>query len=450
MQKHIRTETFRMDMTLVGANKNARIKTEGKNRYYSNFYDHNLLTVHSYSKIIYHEIYPGIDWVIYTKNNQIKYDFLVGPGADPSLIKMEFNHHKSLKLNEDGSFTVENKLGSITEKAPVSFQEGKPIQTKFILDRNTISFRLGNYSKNSALVIDPTLLWAAYYGGLSTDYAWYCSTDASGNVYLAGETNSSSSIASGGHQNTYGNFSDAFLVKFNSSGVRQWATYYGGAGSEAAYCCSNDATGNVYLTGYTTSTASIASGGHQNLHTGNNEAFLVKFNSSGVRQWGTYYGGTSSDVGYCTSTDPSGNTYLAGYTQSTLGIASGGHQNVSGGGTAEAFLVKFNSSGVRQWGTYYGGAASEFGWACANDGLNNIYLVGQCTSTTNIASGGHQNSLGGSDDAFLAKFNSSGVRQWATYYGGTGDDLGRHVITDASNNVYISGRTESTASIASV
>ena len=88
---------------------------------------------------------------------------------------------------------------------------------------------------------------------------------------------------------------------------------------------------------------------------GSSDAFLVKFNSSGVRQWGTYYGGTGYDYSFSCATDASGNIYLSGYTRSTSGIATtGAHQTTLGRGY-DAFLVKFNSSGVRQWGTYYGG-----------------------------------------------------------------------------------------------
>ncbi len=173
--------------------------------------------------------------------------------------------------------------------------------------------------------------------------------------FLAG-----SDIASGGHDNTFGGGAgsiDAFLVKFNANGVRQWATFYGGVGNERGYSTATDGTGNVYLTGYTVSTTDIATpGSHDTSFGGMVDAFLVKFNASGVRQWGTYYGGTGDETGYCAVVDCSGNVYLAGETTSTTNIATtGSHDNSFGGGTYDAFLVKFNINGVRQWATYYGG-----------------------------------------------------------------------------------------------
>src|SRR6218665_1317285 len=121
LQAQIRTETFRMDMRLMGANADPEISTEGHSGDYINYYNLNALNVRSYTRVIYHEVYPGIDWVIYTKNGQVKYDFVLRPGADPSLIRMQFEHQEDLTLNKDGSFTLKNSLGSIGEQKPMSY-----------------------------------------------------------------------------------------------------------------------------------------------------------------------------------------------------------------------------------------------------------------------------------------------------------------------------------------
>ena len=299
------------------------------------------------------------------------------------------------------------------------------------------------------------LSWGTYYTG--TGQVWpngedrgnSCITDASGNVYMVGYTSSTSDIATAGaHQSVHaggpisfgaGSY-DAYLVKFNSSGVRQWATYYGGEGNDMGMSCAIDALGNVYMIGSTSSTSGIATtGAHE---TTANDGFLVKFNSNGVRQWGTYCEG----MGNACSADASGNVYITGLTTSTSGIATAGaHQTVMSG-SGDAFLVKFNSSGVKQWGTYFGGSytlgsAMEKGLSCAIDNSGNIYMVGQTPSTTGIASAGaHQTIYGGSAcDAFLVKFNSSGIMQWSTYFGGAGPDIGYSCATDAFGNVYMAG-----------
>ena len=298
--------------------------------------------------------------------------------------------------------------------------------------------------------------WGTYYTGTGQvwpngeDRGQACITDAAGNVYMVGTTNSNSDIATvGAHQticaggDTIGGFSgtDAFLVKFNSSGVRQWATYYGGSEWDYGISCAIDASGNVYMIGSTSSTSGIATAGAH--ETTVNDGFLVKFNSSGVRQWGTYFEGN----GNACATDASGNVYIVGLTNSTSGIATAGaHQTVMSG-SGDAFLVKFNSSGVRQWGTYFGGpfnggSANETGISCATDASGNIYMVGKTPSTSGIATVGAHQTAGGTQffDAFLVKFNSTGVIQWGTYYDGLGDTQPNSCATDASGNVYMAGQ----------
>jgi hypothetical protein len=302
--------------------------------------------------------------------------------------------------------------------------------------------------------------WATYYGGSENDKGISCAIDASGNVYMLGSTSSTSGIATPGtHQSAYGGINESFLAKFNSSGVLQWGTYCAGIGN----ACTTDASGNVYIVGSTTLTTGIATAGaHQTVLMGGGDAFLVKFNSSGEKQWGTYYGGSyvpgasNFEEALSCATDALGNIYMVGRTQNTPGFTSAGaHQTIYGGGSFDAFLVKFNSSGVHQWGTYYGGGATETGYSCATDASGNVYMVGDVQQAGSALFGGiattgsHQSAYGGGyNDAFLVKFDSNGIRQWGTYYGGTGIDNAFSCATDASGNVYMSGDTQSSSGIA--
>lgn len=297
--------------------------------------------------------------------------------------------------------------------------------------------------------------WATYYGGSQDDMGISCAFDASGNVYMIGSTSSTSGIATAGaHETT---INDGFLVKFNSNGVRQWGTYFEGNGN----ACTTDASGNIYIVGLTNSTSGIATAGaHQTVMSGSGDAFLVKFNSSGVKQWGTYFGGASSgasgmEKGLSCATDALGNVYMTGHTPSTSGIATAGaHQTIYGGSSTDAFLVKFNSSGVIQWGTYYGGEGVDIGYSCATDASGNVYMAGDAQQQNLPASGistigAHQSAYGGGySDGFLVKFDSNGLRQWGTYYGGSLLDVSFSCATDASGNVYMSGETQSPNGIA--
>ncbi len=294
--------------------------------------------------------------------------------------------------------------------------------------------------------------WGTYYGGSDYDDGLGITCDANSNVYVTGSTNSTTAIAtSGSHQTVRGGSSDCFLVKFNSGGVRQWGTYYGGSGVDYAYGITCDANLNVYVTGSTNSTTAIAtSGSHQaGLGGGYMDCFLVKFNSSGIRQWGTYYGGSGDDTGYNITCDANLNVYVTGQTNSTTAIATNGSHQTVLGGNYDCFLVKFNSGGVRQWGTYYGGSDRDAGLGITCDANSNVYVTGVSASTTGMAtSGSQQTVLGGNDDCFVVKFNSAGVRQWGTYYGGSDFDGGSEITCDANSNVYVTGTTSSTTAIA--
>ncbi len=442
LSHQVRLETYRMDVYLEGANPSPRIESVGRSEDYLNYYNHDALDVHHYEKVVFKEVYPHIDWVVYIQGDGMKYDFVVRPGGNPADIRLRFQDQEELYLNQAGELVFGNRMGRFTEQRPVSFQGSHEIATAFVLEGDRLTFRVDGYDKTRELVIDPYQIWGTYYGGSLNDYAVSCKTDASGNVFLAGSTESNSAIsAAGGYQISIGGSADAFLVKFNSAGVRQWGTYYGGPGYEGNGYCAINGQGIIFLSGYTYSAGNIAFSGHQNSLNGDADGFLVKFDAAGFRIWSTYYGGTLADYAYTCSTDGLGNAYLAGYTRSTSNIAQGGHQNTLVGTADDAFLVKFNGSGQRQWGTYYGGSSYDYGYFCKPDAQGDVYLYGSATSSDNIAFGGFQNSLIGIRDGFLVKFNASGVRTWATYVRGNSDyfDAGGMDI-DAQNNIYVVGR----------
>jgi len=456
--------TYRVDAEWINAN--AVYKTvigkalDGYNNYYNIPNNENpILFSEQYETVTLKNVWDGIDLHYYSSNGLLETDYLVSPGADYRNIQIQFKGAE-LSIDNIGNLILKTPFGEIHEGSLKVYQNNVMIEALWKISKdNIVYFEIPNYNPNLALRIDPvTRIWGTYYGGVNDEGGRSCAVDTFGNIYLAGNTNSDATIASGGHQNIYGAdaFGDAYLVKFNSSGVRMWGTYYGGEGEEWGRYCSIDASGNVYLAGKTNSYNSIVADGHQNTFGGgNSDAFLTKFNSLGVRLWGTYYGGEGDEYGYSCPVDNEGNVYLAGWTTTitdSLAIASGGHQNTSGG-TSDAFLAKFNSFGVRLWGTFYGGLGSDKGWPSSVDSSGNVYLGGNTRSNSNdpiIASNGHQDLFGGGgSDAFLIKFNSSGVRQWGTYYGGEGDEYGLSCSIDISGNVYLAGETTSTSAIAS-
>lgn len=267
--------------------------------------------------------------------------------------------------------------------------------------------------------------WGTYFGSTGNEDGASCTADAAGNIYVTGSLNLAASVTAmttaGAHQTTYGGLSDAYLAKFNTSGVRQWCTAYGGPWDEKSYSCDLDAGGNIYIAGNsyglinTTLGIIATAGAHQTTALGGaHDAFLVKFNSLGVRQWGTLYGANGDDNCTGVKVDASGYIYLIGYTDSNVSIATiGGYQTTGGGTTEDGFLIQFNGFGTRQWGTYYGGTGVlDYAYDCSFDATGNVFLCGvtAAPTTTLIASAGsHQSTFGGGTyDGYLAKFSLCG------------------------------------------
>jgi len=303
--------------------------------------------------------------------------------------------------------------------------------------------------------------WATYFGGKDEEIGYDVAIDPSNFIYVAGVTKSNSNISTkGAHQTSPGatNSRDAFLAKFDDKGTLKWATYYGGSDEDIAQtvACTKDLVVMAGTTKSTNGTSIASSGAHQSSHGGSsgyNDAFIVQFDTSGARNWGTYYGGDEEDAATCVALDGSGNAYLGGYTESDNGkIATTGAHQTGLGNRYDAFLVEFNKSGVRQWGTYYGGSKDDLahGIDVKSNG-SEIYLTGETASTKDIATtGAHQASKGsGSDpDAFVVRFNGAGVRQWASYYGGSGEDIAYDLVYDRNENIVLTGRTRSPNNIA--
>jgi len=447
--------TSRIDLMLVGSSPSTQITASDQQSYYENFYttgDANIgiTNVHTFKTVTYKNIYPNIDMVLSTREPGLEYSFLVHPGGNLKNIKLKWNGTNKEEFLKEGSIRYSNSQGTLKESAPESFVEGKLVKSSFTKIGKSHSFKIGDYDRKKDLLIDPTLIWASYFGGSGDEYGIELNIDASQNVYITGSTSSTNNIATtGAYQTSFTGAQDAYLAKFNSSGNLLWSTYYGGNNEKGCNVKTDDSL-NVYLTGQTASKIGIATSGasQTSFGGGNFDAFLAKFSSAGIIRWATYYGGDSDDVGKGITLDVSGNIFISGVTSST-GIATTGAFQTSYGGNGDAFLAKFSNSGKLVWATYYGGSGADEGDGISSDLLGNIYLSGLTGSNSGLTTNGaYQVSLIGSEDAFLAKFNNTGNISWATYFGGGKEIDIASVCADATGNVYITSATSSTNNIA--
>ncbi|MCC5918843.1 MAG: SBBP repeat-containing protein [Cryomorphaceae bacterium] len=443
----------KVDVRWVNANANCEIEKGKPLPGYNNYYNtpeeaRPALFVKKYESVRFKNIWNDIDVLFYNNNGNLESDFLLQRAEDYRQIRFEVSGAE-LSLDAEGNLIMKTPIGEIREGALKVFQGEQQIEANWVLEGNTVGFEVFGYAEGLPLRIDPpVILWGTYYGGNGIDIGHSCTSDNDGNIYLAGNSGSQTLIAMNGHQNSHGGGStDAYLVKFDPNGNRLWSTYYGGSLSDNGLTCFPDTDGNIFLGGNTASLTNIStSGAHQtNYGGGTRDGFLVKFDSTGVRLWGTYYGGAGNDFINSGTIDVFGHVFITGYSNSPSNIATiGAHQSTIGGGN-DAFLVMFSASGTRLWGSYIGGSNTDRGRSCKTDIAGNIYITGHTSSQNNIAtSGAYQSNLyGGSRDAFLVKFSPTGSRIWGTYFGGEGGETGYSCAVDFQGNVYLTGSASS-------
>jgi hypothetical protein len=258
---------------------------------------------HRYESITYQNIYPNIDWKLYyTPSGALEYDFVIHPGGNINDIQLSYEGADSLRLTPDGSLVIYTPQGSIKEHAPIAHDDrGNKVATHFVLQHNTITFATAPY--NGTLTIDPIIEWATYFGGPVHDRSAAITHDNSGNIYTIGNTNSTTNIATtGAYQQVFGggnnaSGSDGIIAKWSDIGTLQWCSYYGGTNIDILYDVVIDNSGNINVVGKTNSTAGIATtNAHQDTLNGIQfDLFLLQFDSTGSRNWCTYFGGTSID-----------------------------------------------------------------------------------------------------------------------------------------------------------
>jgi len=340
-------------MKPIGANKGVRLfakdKLPGKVNYLIGNDPKKWQTdIPIYKEIVYKGLYKGIDLKIYGSNNQMEYDFLVSPGADPGDIRMAFDGIDGLCVDERGDLIIKTSLSDLRHLNPLIYQDidGRRhiVEGSFRVAKNTVSFDIKDYDKNQPLVIDPlTLSYSTYLGGSSDDETWGIAVDTSGNAYVTGitySTNFDIQTPLDGYETLHG-VTDAFVTKLEPSGNKlSYSTYLGGSGWDEASGIAVDTSGNAYVTGYTESTDFPTQNPFQGTSGGNSDAFVTKLEPNGdTLSYSTYLGGSDDDAVWGIAVDTSGNAYVTGDTSSTDFPTQSAFQGTSGGG-ADVFIAK--------------------------------------------------------------------------------------------------------------
>jgi gliding motility-associated-like protein len=425
------------------------------------------IEVSQYEKVVYRNLYPNIDLIFSILNDnqgkeapQIKYDFILHPGADPGMIRFIYKGADNIVVNSDNELVITTSLASIRERIPVSYMiKGSAreiIQVDYVFSNGVLSYKIPSKPIKNQVVIDPTvqILWGTYFGGNGAESPSVGITvDNNNNIIFSGYTTSNNIATSGSFQTTYAGAKDGFISKFNSSGTRLWTSYFGDSGEDRIYNTKTDNQNNIIAAGWTNSSSGITtSGSYQpTFGGGSRDAFIVKFDQNGNRLWATYYGGNSFDEIFGLYIDANNNLYCSGWTSSTNVMAStGAAQSSYGGGSYDAFIAKFNSNGNRIWGTFLGGSGHDQSYSVELNSYGHVIVQGRTSSTTNIAtSGAFQSTYGGGTfDNFIASYTNSGTMNWCSYYGGSGEDISRGMTINFHDDIFIVGHTTSSNNIA--
>jgi hypothetical protein len=485
--------TVKLDF--IGARKNVRPVGEAPTptliSYFKGPKDQWKSGLETYSRVVYRDLWPGIDLAYSGAENEVKYEFTVKPGADPTLIKWVYRG-ATVVPDASGGLKINTPRGGLEDKQPYSYQEqaGRrvPIATAFKLRSGAGSqdkvcgFSIGAYDRSRPLVIDPAVIaYAGYIGGNFVDTAFGIAVDGAGAAYVTGYTESFPTdqfplvVGPGLTFNMNKRFIGwtAFVAKIKPDGsALQYCGYIDGAGHQLGSAIAVDSTGAAYVTGFTTSDQTTFpvtvgpsltySGGTQLMNEFVGDAFVakVKPDGTGLAYCG-YIGGQGEDAGYGIAVDSTGAAYVTGETTSPgpgqAGAtkpfpAIGGPSLVNAGAPSfaipDAFIAKVKADGTGlAYAGFIGGTGLDEGLGVAVDGAGAAYVTGVTNSPpAGFAGlgGGPSLTLGGGTDAFVAKIKPDGSGLvYCGYIGGANHDEGMGIAVDSSGSAYITGETGS-------
>jgi hypothetical protein len=294
---------------------------------------------------------------------------------------------------------------------------------------------------------DKRLLFSTYQGGNKFDDAAAVAVDASGNIYVTGESESTDLKATvlGGKPLTAAVFK-GYLTKYAPGGKEiLWRLLIGGSSNTVPRAIALDKDGNVYITGVTGARDLPLKNAVQTTQPGLNIAFVMKFNPAGELQFSTYLGGERNDEPLAIAVDSQGNIYIAGKTTSTKWPVKNALEPQMSGGGQDAFIAKFTPDYKLAYSTYFGGVGhTDVINAIAIGPDDSLYVTGE-TMSPGMATEKAWNKTAYSYSSFVSRLTPEGdAVKYATYIGWKGGyTTATAIAVDASGRVYVGGNTTS-------
>jgi gliding motility-associated-like protein len=438
--------------------------------------------------VTYKNVYPGIDVRYYSDaGSNLKYDFIVHPGADVNNIAMKYSGADKIGI-KNKQLVVSTSLGDNKELSPYTYQvvdnKREELDCRYVVEKDVVKFRVKNYERDKVLIIDPTEIFFSYSGSTADNWGFTATYGPDGSFYGGGIAfGTGFPNSTGAYDNTFnGNF-DIAIIKLSPNGKnRIYATYIGGSDADQPHSLIVDSQGNLVIAGrskssdyptYPSSVPKVFGNG------GGWDIIVTKLNATGSALIGSMRIGGSLDDGVNIKDeegsgggtdslkrnygddsrsevllDGANNIYIASCTQSTnpndtagLFKTTAGAFQTRPGGRQDGVVLKINPScSSILFSSFLGGSASDAAYVLVlvND---NIYVAGGTASANfpGISPSGVISSKfsGGACDGFVVELNNSGTAALAGTYLGTGSaDQIYGIDADKEGKIYVMGTTE--------
>jgi uncharacterized repeat protein (TIGR01451 family) len=425
--------------------------------------------VKTYAKLVYADLWPGIDLVFSGTSGRLKYEFVVKPGADPHRVRLAYRGASSVRLDDGGGLEIATPAGGFRDDKPIAYQEidGRRVDVPmaYKLDGETYGFRVGKYDRAAPLVLDPAILiYSGFIGGLGDDRANGIAVDGDGAAYVTGETESDAATfpeTSGAFDRTQNGNADAFVAKVRPDGTGLvYATFVGGSGDDRGFAIaiSQSCTTlcEAFVSGESNSketTFPITAGVFGDTQSGGFDAFVVKVNADGTDLvYATFLGGTGNDRGRGIAVDGDGKAYVTGETdssESSFPVSVGPFLTQSGG--LDAFVARLAADATSlDYAGYIGGVSDDRGNAIALEPSCptpcEAYVAGEAGSSQSTfpVTVGPDLTFNSAPDAFVAKVAADGSGLvYSGYIGGNNTDRANGIAVDSHGRAYVAGETNS-------
>ena len=443
----------------------------------------------AFASILYQDIYDGIDFRISSVGKNLKYDFIVRPGADPSQIKIEYCGVDGIEKSDDYNLEIKTTVGSLTELKPFSYQANgdskQTVPSEYRLDHNIASFSFpDDYDECRTLIIDPLLIFSTYSGSTADNWGSTATPGEHGTLYSAGVTHQALGgffpATVGAFQTTNKGIFDMAIIKYDSAGTKfLYATHLGGVNNDSPESLVVDKTSRDLIVlgissspNYPTSVNAFdktfnfgTTIFNRVLNTEDQwDIVLTRLSPGGNQLVGsTFLGGSGNDglnlpkqsggplvVNYGDEmrgdviTDEVGSVYISSVTSSNNFPIVNAFDNSFNGGTTDGIVMKLapDLSSII-WSSYLGGSGFDAAYSIKFDNNKNIVLAGGTTSVNfPVTAGAYQTIFNGIVDGWLARVAADGSTIMnATFTGTISFDQVYFVDLNANGNVFCYGQT---------